>query len=90
MSKDLVLYHVYGRLENETLDRENVSREEIADIVRFYMGKENKYYSMIIGINNDGVICSTDKSPLENIDPLANLEVVSWTIIQDYRNQMSK
>lgn len=86
MSKDLALYHVYGRLENETLERENVSHEEIADIVRFYMGKENKYYSMIIGINNDGVICSTSKSPLENIDPLSDLEIVPWSIIQKYRN----
>lgn len=88
MSKDLVLYHVYGRLENETLERENINRDEIADIIRFYMEKENKPYSMILGINNDGVICSPLKNWIpEHPEAFSSLEVVPWTILQKYKNQ---
>ena len=61
MSKDLVLYHIYGHLENETLQRENISRDEIPDIIRAYIAEEDVTYHMILGINGDGVICSPVK-----------------------------
>lgn len=88
MSKDLVLYHIYSKLENETLGRENVTREEIPDIIRTYIAEEGVTYHMILGINGDGVICSpikdwTPKHP----DAFSSLEIVPWAIVQKYRKQ---
>lgn len=89
MSKDLVLYHVYGRLENETLQRENISRDEIPDIIRAYIAEEGVTYHMILGINGDGVICSPikDWTP-EHPDAFSSLEVVPWVSIQKIRNKL--
>jgi len=86
MSKDLVLYHIYSKLENETLQRENVTREEIPDIIRTYIAEEDVTYYMILGINNDGVICSPikDWTP-EHPEAFSSLEVVPWSIIQKYK-----
>lgn len=88
MSKDLVLYHIYGHLENETLQRENISRDEIPDIIRAYIAEEDVTYHMILGINGDGVICSPvkDWTP-EHPEAFSSLEVVPWAVIQKYRNK---
>jgi len=61
MHKDFVLYHVYGRLETETFEREQITRDELPDIIKLYMAEENLTYHMILGINGDGVICSPIK-----------------------------
>ncbi len=87
MHKDLVLYHVYGRLETETFEREQITRDELPDIIRTYMAEENVSYHMILGINGDGVICSPIKNwTPEHPDAFSSLEVVPWSIIQKYRN----
>lgn len=89
MNKDLVLYHVYGSLENETLQREKISRDEIPDIIRAYITEEGVTYYMILGINDEGVICSPikDWTP-EHPDAFSSLEVVPWKIIQKFREKL--
>jgi len=88
MNKDLVLYHVYGSLENETLQRENISRDEIPDIIRTYIAEGSATYHMILGINGDGVICSPTKDwTPEHPDAFSSLEVVPWSLIQKYKKE---
>jgi len=91
MSKELVLYHIYSRLENETLERENIKRDEIPAVIRLYIKEERKFYSMVLGINNDGVICSpikdwTSKHP----EAFSSLEVVPWRVIRKYHDKLKK
>ena len=89
MNKDFVLYHVYGRLETETFEREQITRDELPDIIRTYMAEEDVTYHMILGINNDGVICSPikDWTP-EHPNAFSSLEVVPWASIQKFRETL--
>jgi hypothetical protein len=92
MSNDLVLYHVYGRLEEETFSKHGIYRDELPPIIQTYMAKENVTYHMILGINGDGVICSPvkDWNP-QHPEAFSNLDVIPWADVKkikhDFQNE---
>lgn len=84
MDKDLVLYHPFGRLETETLEKYKITREEIANDIRLYIKEDHVTYHMILGINGDGVVCSPikDWTP-QHPEAFSSLEVVPWKTVME-------
>lgn len=91
MDKDLVLYHPFGRLEIETLEKYKITREEIADAIRLYIREDHVTYHMILGISGEGVICSPikDWTP-QHPEAFSSLKVVTWETVLKFHRQLKK
>lgn len=84
--RDMVGVYIPSSLpEKEVLRREGITRDEVKRAVRQYVAENNLRFSLIFGLNKEGVLCSLlpDWNPAHP-EAFSAFELVPWRALRPY------